>query len=94
MGGATAAWTFSNRTLTRMWSNSNGGTRPVVAGSLLYVYNPQGGLYVYNAVDGTQLAKLDSGSGHWNSPIVVDRTRRAPGRRPGPSQCLRDMRRS
>ena len=72
-GGATAAWTFSNGNLTRIWSNSNGGTSPVVAGSLLYVYNPQGGLYVYNAVDGTQLAKLDSGSGHWNSPIVVDR---------------------
>jgi hypothetical protein len=58
--------------LTRMWSNSNGGTSPVVAGGLLYVYNPQGGLYVYDAVLGTQVAKLDTGNGHWNSPIVVD----------------------
>lgn len=71
-GGGTAAWTFSNGTLTKTWSNSNGGTSPVVAGGLLYIYNPQGGLYVYDPADGTQLAKLESGSGHWNSPIVVD----------------------
>ncbi len=70
--GGTAAWTFSNGTLTRMWSNSTGGTSPIVAGGLLYIYNPQGGLYVYAPVQGTQLGKLDSGSGHWNSPIVVD----------------------
>jgi len=70
--GATAAWTFSNGILTEMWSNSMGGTSPVVAGGLLYVYNPQGGLYVYDPVYGRQLAKLECGSGHWNSPIVVD----------------------
>ncbi len=70
--GGTAAWTFSNGTLTRMWSNSTGGTSPIVAGGLLYIYNPQGGLYVYDPAQGTQLGKLDSGSGHWNSPIVVD----------------------
>ena len=70
--GATAAWTLSNETLTKMWSNSTGGTSPVVAGGLLYVYNPQGGLYVYDAVTGKQLTKLESGSGHWNGPIVVD----------------------
>jgi hypothetical protein len=71
-GGATAAWTFSNGMLTKRWSNSNGGTSPILAGGLLYVYNPQGGLYVYDPVQGTQLTKLESGSGHWNSPIVVD----------------------
>lgn len=70
--GGTAGWTFSNGTLTRMWSNSTGGTSPIVAGGLLYVYNPQGGLYVYDPVQGTQLGKLASGSGHWNSPIVAD----------------------
>ena len=70
--GATAAWTFSNGMLTKVWSNSNGGASPVVAGNLLYVYNPQGGLYVYDPVHGTQLAELQSGAGHWNSPIVVD----------------------
>ncbi len=71
-GGGTAAWTFSNGTLTKMWSNSTGGTSPIVAGGLLYVYNPQGGLYVYDPVQGTELGTLTSGGGHWNSPIVVD----------------------
>jgi len=68
----TAAWTFSNGMLTKMWSNSNGGTSPIIAGGLLYVYNPSGGLYVYDPVQGTQVARLDCGSGHWNSPSVVD----------------------
>jgi outer membrane protein assembly factor BamB len=70
--GGTAAWTFSDGTLTKMWSNSTGGTSPIVAGGLLYVYNPQGGLYIYDPVQGTQLGRLASGSGHWNSPIAVD----------------------
>jgi outer membrane protein assembly factor BamB len=68
----TAAWTFSSGMLTKVWSNSNGGTSPVVAGGLLYIYNPQGGLYVYDPVRGTQVARFETGSGHWNSPIVVD----------------------
>src|SRR5579872_1330374 len=68
----TAAWTLSAGMLTKKWNNSTGGTSPVVADGLLYVYNPNGGLYVYDPVRGTQLAKLDTGSGHWNSPIVVD----------------------
>jgi len=70
--GGTAAWTFNNGRLTQMWSNSNAGTSPVLAGGLLYIYNPQGGLYVYDPVHGTQVAKLKTGKGHWNSPIVVD----------------------
>lgn len=70
--GGTAAWTFSNGTLSRMWSNSTAGTSPIVAGGLLYVYNPQGGLYVYDPVQGTQIGMLASGGGHWNSPIVAD----------------------
>lgn len=56
-----------------MWSNSNAGISPVLAGGLLYIYNPQGGgLYVYDPLNGTQRAKLETGAGHWNSPIVVD----------------------
>lgn len=70
--GATAAWSFANGKLTPMWSNTNGGTSPVVAGGLLYVYNPGGALYLYDAQHGTQIARLSAGSGHWNSPIVVD----------------------
>ncbi len=70
--GGTAAWTVKNGKLSASWKNSSGGTSPVVAGGLLYVYDPQGGLRVYDPINGTQIADLESGSGHWNSPIVVD----------------------
>ncbi|HVS61105.1 MAG TPA: PQQ-binding-like beta-propeller repeat protein [Gemmatimonadaceae bacterium] len=70
--GGTAAWTFSSGRLQARWKNRNGGTSPVIAGGLLYVYDPGGGLRVYLPETGQQLAKLDCGSGHWNSPIVVD----------------------
>jgi outer membrane protein assembly factor BamB len=70
--GGTAAWTISNGTLTPIWSNRTAGTSPVIAGGLLYVYNPSGGLHVYDPRRGTQIANLDCGDGHWNSPIVVD----------------------
>ncbi len=70
--GGTAAWTFKSGRLVAMWKNRNGGTSPVVAGSLLYVYDPDGGLRIYDAAKGTQIADLKSGSGHWNSPIVVN----------------------
>jgi hypothetical protein len=70
--GATAAWTFSGGKLALAWRNSNGGTSPVVAGGLLYVYDPGGGLRVYQPETGEQVAELDAGRGHWNSPIVVD----------------------
>ena len=68
----TAAWKLVNDTLLQQWHNDNAGTSPVLAGNLLYVYNPRGGLYVYEAKSGRQLAQLDCGDGHWNSPIVVD----------------------
>ena len=71
-GGATAAWTFSNGRLQQMWKNRTSGTSPVVAGGLLYVYDPGGGLVVYDPQSGKQIAKLESGSGHWNTPIIVD----------------------
>ncbi len=68
----TTAWTLNSGKLTEAWHNTNGGTSPVLAGGLLYVYTPRGALHVYNPVDGTQIASLPTGSGHWNSPIVVD----------------------
>lgn len=71
-GGGTAAWTLSGGRLRPMWKNRNGGTSPVVADGLLYVYDPDGGLRVYEARSGRQLTTLDCGGGHWNSPIVVD----------------------
>jgi PQQ-like domain len=71
-GGGSAAWKVVNGQLTQIWNNSTGGTSPVVAGRLLYIYNPGGGLHVYDPRSGTNLATLDAGGGHWNSPIVVD----------------------
>ncbi len=70
--GGTAAWSFSGGKLRMIWGNSNEGTSPVVAGGLLYVYDPGGDLLIYDALSGKQLVKLDAGRGHWNSPIVVD----------------------
>ncbi len=71
-GGGTAAWRLKSDKLAAMWKNGNGGTSPVVAGGLLYVYHPGGGLRVYDPLKGTEIANLETGRGHWNSPIVVD----------------------
>ena len=71
-GNGTEAWRLNHGRLTSMWKNNNGGTSPVVAGDLLYVYNPEGGLLVYQSMTGRHVATLEAGSGHWNSPIIVD----------------------
>jgi outer membrane protein assembly factor BamB len=71
-GGATAAWVVSGGRLRPVWRNDHAGTSPVVAGGLLYVYDPGGGLRVYQPETGRQLAELTCGDGHWNSPIIVD----------------------
>jgi outer membrane protein assembly factor BamB len=70
--GGTAAWTFSGGRLRQSWKNGNGGTSPVIAGGLLYVYDPGGGLRIYSPETGRQIAQLECGNGHWNSPIVAD----------------------
>ena len=44
----------------------------MIAGGLLYIFNPKGGLRIYEPTKGNQIADLGTGSGHWNSPIVVD----------------------
>jgi outer membrane protein assembly factor BamB len=67
----TAAWTFAAGRLTAVWHNGNAGTSPVIAGGLLYVYDPSGSLRVYRPETGRELARLPAGGGHWNSPIVV-----------------------
>jgi outer membrane protein assembly factor BamB len=69
--GATAAYRLDGRRLRQVWRNGTGGTSPVVAGGLLYVYDPGGGLNVYTPATGRLLARLPAGSGHWNSPIVA-----------------------
>jgi antirestriction protein ArdC len=55
-----------------MWRDGNPGTSPVLAGGLLYVYDPNGGLDVYQPATGKLITTLESGGGHWNSPIATD----------------------
>jgi outer membrane protein assembly factor BamB len=69
----TAAYVLRGGRLLRAWQNSRSGTSPVMAGGLLYVYDPAGGgIYVYRPGSPQPIAKLAGSSGHWNSPIVVD----------------------
>jgi len=68
--------------LVLVWDDSRAGTSPVLAGGLLYVYDPDpgGGLNVYNpdppathlGEDFLPLLTLPVGLGHWQSPIVGD----------------------
>jgi PQQ-like domain len=69
--GGTAAWRWSGGRLHAAWQKQAGGTSPVVAGGLVWVYSPGGGLNVYSP-GGAPVAMLACGPGHWNSPIVVD----------------------
>ncbi len=71
-GNGTAAWTLEKGKLVQKWKNNNGGTSPLVADGLLFVYDPSGGLRIYDPAKGTLVTTLKCGSGHWNSPIVVD----------------------
>jgi outer membrane protein assembly factor BamB len=52
------------------WRRGGGGTSPVLAGGLLYVYN--GSLNVYAPTTGEPLASFRLGESHWSSPIVTD----------------------
>jgi hypothetical protein len=70
---ATAAYALIGGRLHLVWENENPGTSPVLAGGLLYVYDPSGGgIDVYQPRSGHPIAKLPGSPGHWNSPIVVD----------------------
>jgi hypothetical protein len=72
-GQATAAYVLRGGRLEQVWQNSTPGTSPVLAGGLLYVYDPSaGGINVYRPDSGRAVAKLPGSPGHWNSPIVVD----------------------
>jgi hypothetical protein len=71
--GGTAAYVLRGGRLLRAWQSSTAGTSPVMAGGLLYVYEPSGGgIYVYHPGSPRPIAKLEGSAGHWNSPIVVD----------------------
>lgn len=69
--GATKAWILRNGRLHSVWHTSTPGTSPVIAGGLLYVYDPYGGLNVYKPGSGKLVKTLAAGSGHWNSPIAT-----------------------
>lgn len=57
--------------LRQAWGSRTGGTSPVIAGGLLYVFDPSGALDIYVPTTGHRLVSLPAGNGHWNSPIVV-----------------------
>jgi PQQ-like domain len=71
-GGGTAAYRLKNGRLHTSWTKGTPGTSPVVAGSMLWVYDPGGGLSAYRAHGGQLVRRLPAPSGHWNSPIVAD----------------------
>jgi hypothetical protein len=68
--GGLACYVLSGGRLHVSWRRGTGGTSPVVAGGLLYVYN--GSLDVYAPSTGSLLASFPVGASHWNSPIVTD----------------------
>jgi hypothetical protein len=69
----TAAFALRRGRLHPLWSNSTPGTSPILAGGLLYVYDPSaGGIDVYDPTAANPIADLPGAVGHWNSPIVVD----------------------
>jgi hypothetical protein len=69
-----AGWQLTGgRLVPSFQASQHGGTSPVIAGGLLYVYDPAGKLLIYSGVHFEhQVAALECGNGHWNSPIVVD----------------------
>jgi hypothetical protein len=72
-GSGTAAYVLRGGRLARAWQNGTAGTSPILAGWLLYVFEPGGGgVVVYRPGSPRPIATLPAGAGHWNSPIVVD----------------------
>jgi len=77
VGDGSGTWAYvlggsgASPRLSVAWRSGNGGTSPVIAGGLLYVYDPSGTLDVYAPTTGRRLASFPAGGGHWNSPIVV-----------------------
>lgn len=70
---ATAAYALIHGRLRLAWQNGTPGTSPVMAGGLLYVYDPaNGGIAVYRPSSPHPIAHLPGAPGHWNSPIVTD----------------------
>ncbi len=69
----TGAYGLRGGRLYPLWIGHNAGASPIVAGGLLYVYEPGGGgIDVYSPGSPRPLVKLPGAPGHWNSPIAVD----------------------
>ncbi len=69
----TASYAVRGGRLRPLWSNSTPGSSPVVAGGLVYVYDPEaGGIEVYSPGSPRPVGELAGMPGHWNSPIVAD----------------------
>ncbi len=69
----TEAFRYAGGHLSPAWDNATGGSSPLVAGGLLWIYDPNGsGLHAYAPTTGLLLATLPADPGHWNSQIVVD----------------------
>ena len=70
-GSGTAAYAVATTgRLRQVWSNGTAGTSPIVAGGLLYVYDPNGALDIYRPTSGKLVARLPAGPGHWNAPVL------------------------
>ncbi len=73
-GSGTAAYQLGphRARLSVAWHDGTAGTSPIIAGGLLYVYDPNGGrLNIRLPGSGKLVASLPAGTGHWNSPIAV-----------------------
>ncbi len=69
---AVAGYRLSGGRLRRAWIQHVGGSSPVIAGGLMFVFDPNGGeLRVMDPVSGKVLKSLSAAAGHWSSPIVV-----------------------
>lgn len=66
------AYQLRDGKLEPAWNNTTPGTSPVVAGGLLFTYDPAGSLHSYEPETGREVGALPCGAGHWNSPIVID----------------------
>jgi outer membrane protein assembly factor BamB len=73
-GSATAAYELvdaAHPRLRRVWEKGSAGTSPVLAGGLLYVFDPGGTINIRRPLSGALVRSVPSGGGHWNSPIVT-----------------------
>jgi hypothetical protein len=70
-GGGTAGYALRHGRLHGLWANGTPGTSPVLAGGVLWVYDPRGALNAYDPGTGRLIRTLPAPAGHWNSPIVA-----------------------